>query len=188
MSSFMQVKTDSLLNYGGSQPKLIYDSWQIYRWLTCCFLHANFWHLLFNLIFMAYIMCPMEKCLGKLKLATIYLTSGFFGNLISCVMSSDPSRIIVGASTCLFGVLAYLPGYFLLNFNAFDKPSLKNLRLGLIVITSIIVVLILVVGMGGDSKSTIDSNGHFGGFIIGLSLSLFVPNPVNAGAYETKLK
>lgn len=155
-----------------------------------CFLHATFWHYFFNALFMAYFMSVIEKSLGAIYTLILFLLSGFCGNMISSAITSTPLRISIGASTGLFGVMAYLSGYFVLNYHAFNKPSLQSMRKGLIAVTVIVTALILFIGISTDTNSVIDGSGHFGGFLIGLFLSVGVPktvvNPVTT--YEERVR
>jgi membrane associated rhomboid family serine protease len=95
---------------GGS--RLLSDGWlsrsdiadgEYWRLLTSGFLHAGFFHLLFNMISLYILGSLLEPAIGRLRFGLIYFVSllaGSFGALL--VSASGPT---VGASTAIFGLM-----------------------------------------------------------------------------------
>ena len=94
-----------------SVDKGIYQ-FQIWRWFTYQFLHADFFHILFNMITLVAFGPLMEKWWGPRRFIAFYLLSGigallvFIGlSLIPGLFDTSTATRIVGASGCIFGIL-----------------------------------------------------------------------------------
>jgi rhomboid protease GluP len=114
---FLQPTTLSLVQLGA---KYAYDAKQGYIWLfiTPVLLHGNFMHIFSNLVSQLIFGTELEKRLGVYKMATLYLVSSISGNLFSCLVTDSVS---VGASTAIFGLLASLLGYLIINWDALAR-------------------------------------------------------------------
>jgi rhomboid protease GluP len=90
---------------------LLYHQW--WRLLTCCFVHAGVMHLGLNLFSLYAIGPVLERMWGRLRFLAIYLIAGVGG---SCaVVYLQPRAQLVGASGALFGIVASLVAWLLLN-------------------------------------------------------------------------
>jgi membrane associated rhomboid family serine protease len=69
--------------------------------LTYMFLHADFMHILFNMLGLLFFGPRLEVRLGGKHFLGLYLTSGLAGALLSFV---NPGTAIIGASAAVFGV------------------------------------------------------------------------------------
>jgi len=93
-----------------SVTEAIYSG-QIWRLITFQFLHANFRHILFNMIGLLVFGSLVESYLGSRRYLAFYLICGVCGPLIYCLfaaaglLSVEPNTPLVGASAGLFGVL-----------------------------------------------------------------------------------
>ena len=133
---------------------------EIYRLVTCMFLHGNSIHLFFNM-YALYIIGPeIERYYGSFKFLIIYLLSGIIGSLFSAVLITSPS---IGASGAIFGLFGALL-YFGFNYRATLDGYLKSQIIPLILIN--LLVGLIVPG--------IDVYAHIGGLIGGLIVSLMV--------------
>lgn len=98
------IYLDALL---GLQPwAVLTRPWTI---LTYMFVHANFWHILFNMIALFFFGPPVEERLGSSEFIKFYLLCGLGGAALSFLLRiwTGPT-LIVGASGAIFGVmLAY---------------------------------------------------------------------------------
>jgi len=79
---------------------------QYYRLLTSGFLHLDFEHILFNMIFLFFIGRMLEPAIGRLNFAAVYLASLFAGAFGALLF--QPQIPTVGASGAAFGVLGAL--------------------------------------------------------------------------------
>lgn len=149
-SKFPYSSHDIFLQMGWKDNAAIKDG-EWYRLLTSNFLHADFWHLLFNM-YALFNLSPIVTTLFRpWGFLLIYLTSGISGSLFSFWFNSNPS---VGASGAIFGLVGALVAYAIL---AGDYSLLSQLFL--------IVVINVAYGL---MNSQIDNFGHLGGFTAGI--------------------
>lgn len=71
--------------------------------VTYMFLHGGFWHLLLNMLTLAFMGPETERSMGALHFGLMYLLSGIAGAL--GWMWLTPGGICVGASGAIFGVM-----------------------------------------------------------------------------------
>ena len=75
-----------------------------YQWITSSFLHAGWWHLFANMMFLWLFGDNVEDVLGPWGFLLLYFIGGFLGDLL--YVSSNPDALIpnVGASGCIAAV------------------------------------------------------------------------------------
>lgn len=94
---------------------------QVWRWVTYQFLHADFFHIVFNMIGLYFFGPMMERYWGSRRFLLFYLACGLGGALLYVVLSFVPGVLseapgngvltgqhyvgLVGASGCIFGIL-----------------------------------------------------------------------------------
>lgn len=79
------------------------------RLVTALFLHADWSHLIGNLVFLLIFGLPAEKVMGPLRFLALFLVGGAVANLAAVVSIDTPDRIIIGASGAVSAVIgAYL--------------------------------------------------------------------------------
>lgn len=146
---------------------------QWYRIFIPIFLHAGFLHILFNLLLQVTMGASVERHIGILKYAIIYILSGIGGFLLGS--NFTPTGIAsTGASGALFGILAT-------NIVMFVYCGKKNTNMYgtkhygwfiVVMVSEIVVSLVLGLLPGLDNFS------HIGGFAIGLLTALILlPDP-----------
>ncbi|GAU98687.1 hypothetical protein RvY_09801 [Ramazzottius varieornatus] len=133
---------------------------QFYRLWTGLFLHAGILHLLISVVFQYFIMRDAEKLIGWLRMALIYILSGFGGNLASAIFI--PYVAEVGPSGSQFGVFACLFVEIIYSWKLLDTPWRPTLRMGFIAL--------FLFGIGLFPWT--DNYAHLSGFIFGFLLSL----------------
>lgn len=91
----------------GFRPEYLFSGEKIYTIFTSMYLHTNVIHLLFNMIFLAFIGLLLEEKIGTLRYGIIYYFTGFTAVLTFSFTSGilRPEVIVVGASGGLFGIL-----------------------------------------------------------------------------------
>lgn len=86
--------------------------WANERWLrlfTAMFLHADWAHLLGNLMFLLIFGLPAERAMGPWRFLALFLLGGTLANLAAVFMIGAPERLIIGASGAISAVIgAYL--------------------------------------------------------------------------------
>jgi len=131
---------------------------EYYRLLTGIFLHANIFHLAFNMYALFVIGKQLENLVGKHKFLIIYLFSGITGALFSILFNQN--SISVGASGAIFGLMGSLVyfGYY------------YRVYFGNVILKEIIPVILLNLVLG-FSMSGIDNFAHIGGLIGGCMIT-----------------
>ncbi len=79
--------------------------WEV---VTAMFMHANFWHILFNMYSLYLFGGMIAPRLGAKRFLALYFTAGIAGNLLWLAneMFAGPSGILLGASGAVMGVIA----------------------------------------------------------------------------------
>lgn len=147
------------------------DQW--YRVFIPIFLHAGFLHIGFNLLLQCTMGASVERAIGLIKYAIIYIASGISGFLLGANFA--PNGIAsTGASGSLFGIIATNFLLFIYcgrkNTNPYGTKHYKLFILIMVIEVIGAFVLGLLPGM--------DNFSHIGGFCMGLLLLiLLLPDP-----------
>ena len=149
---------DFLYNLAVNRYLITEGQW--YRLITGIFLHANIFHLVFNMYALYIIGMQIESFLGKGKYLAVYLLSGLAGSVLSIFMSSGFS---VGASGAIFGLMGSLL-YFGYHYRVYLDSVIKSQIIPLIIINLLI----------GFFASGIDIWAHIGGLIGGVLATMAV--------------
>ena len=150
----------NLYRFGASLRQAIVNDKEIWRLITCCFLHAGILHLLVNMYSLFIIGSQIETYMGKVKYLIIYLISAISGSLMSIIFNEN---ISVGASGAIFGLLGSLL-YFGYHYRVY---------LGTVIRTQIVPIIILNLGIGFMFNG-IDNFAHIGGLIGGYLATMAV--------------
>lgn len=136
---------------------------QWFRFIIPMFLHAGFVHITFNMLIQLTLGREMEKEIGPLRFALVYLSSGIFGFVLGGNFA--PSGISsTGASGALFGIIALVLLELLYHWSEHPSPWVD---LAWIIVTiAISFVLGLLPGL--------DNFSHIGGFLMGLVLGICI--------------
>ena len=134
---------------------------QWFRFIIPMFLHAGFVHIGFNMLIQLTLGREMEKDIGPLRFALVYLSSGIFGfvlggNFAPIGISST------GASGALFGVIALVLLDLLYHWSEHPSPWAD---LAWIVVT-------IAVSFALGLLPGLDNFSHIGGFLMGLVLGI----------------
>ncbi len=79
------------------------------RLVTALLLHADWSHLVGNLVFLLIFGLPAERAMGPLRFLALFLLGGAAANLAAVASIDTPDRIIIGASGAVSAVIgAYL--------------------------------------------------------------------------------
>lgn len=105
----------ALLSDWGTVPAHLFEHAELMRhgaWLrpfTSLFMHADWLHLLGNMLFLVIFGLPAERALGSRRFLFLFLIGGAFANLIGAWTLSGQLRPIVGCSGAVSATLgAYL--------------------------------------------------------------------------------
>ncbi|MDR5586573.1 MULTISPECIES: rhomboid family intramembrane serine protease [Clostridium] len=151
--SILYIDINVLIDFGAKYNYLIYQG-EIWRLITCAFLHGGITHLLSNM-YALYILGPqVERIFGVNKYLCIYFTSAITSSLLSILLNEN--SVSVGASGAIFGLLGAILVFSIKERHRLKKGYILNL-VGIIILTL----------MSGFTIKGIDNLGHIGGFIGG---------------------
>ncbi|XP_064546306.1 protein rhomboid [Drosophila montana] len=94
---------------------------QVWRFFSYMFLHANWFHLGFNIIIQLFFGVPLEVMHGTARIGVIYLAGVFAGSLGTSVVDSEV--FLVGASGGVYALLAAHLANITLNFAHMKSAS-----------------------------------------------------------------
>ena len=134
---------------------------QVWRLITPILLHASILHIGFNMYALFVIGPQLERFYGHKRFLLLYLVTGFTGNVLSFVLSPNPS---IGASTAVFGLVAAEAVFIYTNRKLFGERARSML-----VNLEVVILVNLMLGL----QPGIDNWGHLGGLLGGLIFSWF---------------
>jgi len=148
-----------LISLGAKYNPLI-ENGQVWRLLTCAFLHSGLIHIGCNM-YSLYIIGPqINQIYGAKKYFLIYIISCITSSLLSYLMS--PS-ISVGASGGIFGLMGGLLAFAIIERRKIEKRYLASLLQ--------IIIINLFIGL---NIKNIDNFGHIGGLLGGLLIGYII--------------
>lgn len=161
----VSMKVQDLLVLGANYRPLVLEG-QWWRLITSIFLHGGLMHLFVNMAGLLFIGIFLEKHLGSIRYAAVYLISGVFASL--CSIWWYKVTISVGASGAIFG----LYGFLLVSLLRKNVP--RDMDKGFLIIVCTFIGINLLMGL----TEGVDNAAHIGGLISGLILGLFMPKYV----------
>lgn len=153
----------SLLRFG-AQNGIIVASGDWFRTITSMFVHGGFLHLFFNMYALFYFGNMVERIYGKYKYLSVYVISGFVGNLLTQFLM--PTAYSVGASGAIFGLIGLLFGQGFRH----DTPNMLKPVTGTALLPVIIINVIL-----GFTVPSVNNFAHIGGLAAGFTFGWLTP-------------
>ncbi|HPS92409.1 MAG TPA: rhomboid family intramembrane serine protease [Methanothrix sp.] len=144
-------------NYLALNPEyLMQRPWTL---ITYMFVHADFNHLFWNMLFLFFFAMELERRVGESKFLQIYILSGIVAALGQMMISGGS---MVGASGALFGVLGCL---------AMIAPEIRILLFFVIPmsIRGAVVLFALIDFLSMSSADNIAHMAHIVGLLVGLA-------------------
>ena len=145
----------------GANNRYLVLSGEVWRLLTCAFLHGSLLHLVVNMYSLWIVGSQVEKYIGRIKYIAIYLLSALMGSMFSILFLDN--SLSVGASGAIFGLMGSLL-YFGYHYRLYLSNTLIHQLVPLIIINLVI----------GFSASGIDNWAHIGGLIGGYLSTMMV--------------
>ncbi|MGY4514838.1 rhomboid family intramembrane serine protease [Lysobacter sp. HA18] len=156
------------------------------RLVTALFLHADWAHLVGNLLFLLIFGVPAERAMGPWRFLTLFLVGGAVANLATVLAIGTPDRLIIGAS----GAVSALIGAYLALFPTARLGLVVPLGLFLQFVRMPAAVLIglwaglqLVYTFVGPAFGAVAWSAHLAGFAFGGAFAL-----VSAKAIKRRMK
>jgi len=132
-----------------------------WRLFTSGFLHANILHVGFNVLLLGLLGAPLERQLGIVRYAVLYVAALLSGSLGALLAS--PRALTIGASGAVFGLM----GAHLMVSRAVGRRARDSGVMGLLVLNLVTTFLFPNISIGG----------HIGGLAGGLLASWIVLSP-----------
>ena len=82
----------------------------VLRLFTALFLHADWAHLLGNLVFLLIFGLPAERAMGPWRFLLLFLVGGAVANVAAVLSIGTPDRVIIGASGAISAVILLTTG------------------------------------------------------------------------------
>lgn len=161
---------EQLHRHGWLMATLVSDH-EPWRLLTNAFLHGGWMHLGFNTYALLSIGPSLERSLGSIRMAVLYLVSALGASITVCLISS-PFQPVVGGSGALFGMIGAVialqmrSGRSALGFLEHEGPR-RTIRF---------VLLYLIIGIFVPFLS---NSAHVGGLVTGFGLTFLFMTPSN---------
>jgi membrane associated rhomboid family serine protease len=145
------------------------------RLVTALFLHADWAHLIGNLLFLLIFGAPAERAMGPWRFLALFLIGGAVANLAAVLAIDRPDRLIIGAS----GAVSALIGAYLALFPSARLGLVVPLGLFLQFVRMPAAVLIgvwaglqLVYTFVGPAFGAVAWSAHLAGFAFGGAFAL----------------
>jgi membrane associated rhomboid family serine protease len=136
-------------------------TWLLRPWtlLTYAFLHADFWHIFWNMLGLYFFGPRLEERIGSRHFILLYLASALGGAALSIIL--EPRSGVVGASGATFGVFLGFARYW---------PTERILIYGILPVEARLLVVIMTLLSISGGFSGIGSTAHWahlGGYVGG---------------------
>ena len=155
------LKTDLIASLGIKDDALI-RAGELWRLITPVFLHASILHIAFNMYALFIFGRGIEARYGHVRFLLLYFLSGYAGNVMSFLLTANPS---LGASTAIFGLIA-AEGVFIIQNRKLLGNRVNRSLMNLIYIAGVNLLI-------GFTTSGVDNWGHIGGLLGGILFAWF---------------
>lgn len=167
--SIAAFNNENLINKLILWPRYMNDPQEYYRLLTAGFIHADWNHLIFNMVSLYFIGSSAESILG-MGFLTLYLTGIIISSLPSFLKHRNNSYYrSLGASG---GVAAIM--FFFIYFAPWSKLYIIFLPIGIPAILFGILYLVYEAYMAKKGGGTMNHDAHFWGAVYGLIYALII--------------
>ena len=133
------------------------DPNQGYRFVSAIFVHAGIVHILFNLIVLLTLCGQIEKLIGSLAYAIVFMAGGIGGNLLggNFGLIGQPA---LGASGAVYTCISFEMIDLIYNWKFEMKPKTRLT----------VSIIFAIIGLALGLLPGLDNFSHIGGFCIGI--------------------
>jgi len=183
-----ELTNETLIAWGANFAPLTLTG-EPWRLLTSAFLHGGWTHLLMNMYMLAVLGPILERTIGALRFAVVYLLSALGASLLSAfwfgyhevesfVSAGIHPVVSVGASGALMGLAGAAAAVCLryaMSRRGWDEPPvpIRSSAIGQVIAINLI---------SGFFISGIDQAAHVGGVLVGFIVGMAVCRPQRKGA------
>lgn len=160
----MYFVTESIgVEWGTISPGQLFDEHEYFRLLTSMFIHFNVSHIVGNMICLYFLGDALERIVGRLKFAIIYMGSGIVGGVISqwyYAYTNHTNVMCAGASGAIFGITGAILMLVIVNKGRISTFNIRQ------------VVLYIALSIYAGVQSTgVSVSAHVGGLIGGFLIT-----------------
>lgn len=157
-----------MLHFGAAYTPYIVEEGEVYRLVTCMFLHFGTRHLFNNMLLLFVLGSRLEHLIGKLSYLAVYFAGGVAGNLLSMLLElrSGEFAVSVGASGAVFAVMGAMIYVLLRKKGRVEDLSARQMLF--------MAALSLYFGF---SSSGVDNAAHVGGLLGGFFMAVLLYHP-----------
>ncbi|XP_013115509.1 protein rhomboid [Stomoxys calcitrans] len=179
----LAIPTDSVFIYRPDRRL------QVWRFISYMFLHANWFHLGFNVVIQLFYGIPLEVMHGSIRVAIIYFAGVFAGSLGTSVVDSEV--YLVGASGGVYALLAAHLANITLNYGQMKYAVAQLVSVVIFVFCDLgyaFYTQYLAIGESSSSNSNeappVSYIAHLTGALAGLTIGLLVLKNFEHRSYE----
>jgi membrane associated rhomboid family serine protease len=154
------VSTSTLVSLGALVPARVALYHEYWRLFTSMFLHANLFHLAFNMWALWVVGSFLERIMGTLRFVLLYFVAGLAGSVLVLVLG-PPMIPTVGASGAIFGVFGALFAWAFLSRGRDMMADQLVRNIGLILVLNLVITFTM--------SSYISWQAHVGGLLGGFA-------------------
>jgi len=160
------------------QPSYLQDVPQLYTLFTSMFVHANFVHILMNMIVFLLVGVPFEQRIGSSRFFVLYVATGIAGALLFTAFNIDSTVALVGASGAIFGILGSFAALYPRDQVVMPLPVfiILFIRMPVIVATLVFAGMETLYVFSGIADG-VAHLAHIGGLVSGIFLAVAVGKP-----------
>lgn len=158
-----------MLTMGANNGIMIFEHFQLWRLVSCMFLHFGLSHLASNMIYLGICGYNLEKITGHIRFLLIYMLSGIGSSVVSAAYYYMTGQTVVsaGASGAVYGLVGAISYLTFRNFRTM-RPTNLFWRIG---------AIIIFVFYSSFTRGNVDGAAHIGGFVFGLILGFCLIRP-----------
>lgn len=154
------VSVGSLTSLGALVPARVALDHEYWRLFTSMFLHANLFHIAFNMWALWVVGNYLERIMGSVRFLLLYLVSGMAGSVL--VLVAGPEWVpTVGASGAIFGVFGALFAWAFMSRGRDMMADQLVRTIGFILVLNLVITFMW--------SSFISWQAHVGGLIGGFA-------------------
>ncbi|MEO5962134.1 MAG: rhomboid family intramembrane serine protease [Thermomonas sp.] len=147
----------------------------VLRLFSALFLHADWIHLLGNLVFLLIFGLPAERVMGGWRFLLLFLVGGATANLAAVLAIGAPDRVIIGASGAVSAVIgAYLALFPRARLGVVLPLGLflEFVRVPASLLIGLWALLQVVFAYSGPAFGAVAWPAHIAGFLFGIVFAL----------------
>lgn len=145
-----------------------FDPVWLYGAVTSVFVHAGWWHLLANALWIVVVTPQIAPHIRGRRFLAFFVLTGVAGALVHGILNWGESAILVGASGAVFGLLGAGAFVLIRGQDGFSKPSGKD------ILQYVLMMMIVNIGYAVLSGGNVSWEAHAGGFFAGMALFPFM--------------